>query len=665
MQIRARLPTVPAFPWLLALLLATSSVHAATKPPPTITVGTVTLNYCNTLYTGYCGSIKRALDPTGSVPGAISIGFELYPRSDQSRPALGTILPQEGGPGYSSTGTRDAYINMFRALRDRRDILIVDKRGTGTSGAIDCPDLQVSDPSDPAALAACAKQLGKKASLYGTSLAAADIVAVMDALQISEVDFYGDSYGTYFGQVLAARHPGRLRSIILDSAYPVRPPDAWFPTDWATVRDGLDLVCSRSPSCRSLGEPATTRIKALLREIRRKPISGTAPDADGVAQDVTLDVSQLLFVMFSVGYSPSVYRDLDAAARAWFDSGDSTPLLRLVAEFNTSRVSDPADYSAALYATVACGEYPLLYSLNASPKQRRQQYAEAIEEVREDRSGLFAPFTIDEALASNLDITPLDTCLDWPVPLPAYPQGDPLPRHPSFPPVPTLVLSGDLDAVTSPQDGAQAASQFPDVVHLLIPNLTHVTAWTFSDTGYLPNGGDLTHCVGGIVRRFINQLSPGDTSCIAKVRPIRTVPRFARLAEDLAPAQPTSGNQGGARELRLAAGALETVGDVISRFLITFGGGGGLRGGTFSYTRNGSGYDFDLNRVRWTEDLEVSGTIHWNQLTDVISSDVRLRRSGRNAGQLKIVWNDRQRDAVAALTGKIGDLDVKARRIAP
>ena len=99
---------------------------------------------------------------------------------------------------------------------------------------------------------ACADQLGAKASLYGTHLAVDDIAAVLDALQIDEVDFYGDSYGTFVGQMFAAWHPDRLRSLILDSAYPVRPPDIWFPTDWSTGRDGLDLVCERSPSCRAL-----------------------------------------------------------------------------------------------------------------------------------------------------------------------------------------------------------------------------------------------------------------------------------------------------------------------------------------------------------------------------------------------------------------------------
>ena len=51
-------------------------------------------------------------------------------------------------------------MNIFEPLRTRRDILIVDKRGTGTSGAIDCPGIQNGDPSDPTLLKECADQLG-------------------------------------------------------------------------------------------------------------------------------------------------------------------------------------------------------------------------------------------------------------------------------------------------------------------------------------------------------------------------------------------------------------------------------------------------------------------------------------------------------------------------
>jgi pimeloyl-ACP methyl ester carboxylesterase len=650
---------------LLALFFAAGLAHAAPKPPGKITVGTLALKFCNGDFLGYCGSIRRPLDPTGRVRGSITIGFEWYPRFDQSRPALGVFLPQEGGPGYSTTGTRDAYLNILGALRDRRDVLIVDKRGTGTSGAIDCPGIQTGDPNDPASIKACGNQLGNEAALYRTELAVADIVAVMDALGIEQVDYYGDSYGTYVGQTFAARYGNRLRSIILDSAYPVRPPDIWFPTDWARGRDGLDRVCSRSPACRALGGRSTWRIQALLNYLRSHDISGTAPDSDGIALETTVNVSQLFLLMTNLGNSPITYRDLDAAARAWFDSHDALPLLRLSAEYDTPFVTDAVDFSYGLYQDVVCEEYPLHYELAASPAQRRAQYARGIEDARETRPDLFAPFTIDEALESNANFTPLATCLDWPQPIAAYPQGDALPANPVFPNVPTLVLSGDLDSVTSVEDADQVTQLFPNATHLIVPNLTHVTAWYFSDVGYLPDGGDTTHCVQDVVRRFLRQLSPGDTSCIPKVRPIRTVPKFARSVHELAPLDAASGNRAGNAELRIAAGALETVGDVFARFLITYGIGGGLRGGEYTYARNDAGYAWELDKVKWTDDLEVSGTMAWDLASGDVTADVSLRRAGRNVGRLTIAWNDVEKGAIASVSGTLNGERVRATRIAP
>jgi pimeloyl-ACP methyl ester carboxylesterase len=649
----------------LTLLLASGNGRTAVAAPKTITVGTLTLKFCDADFNGYCGSIKRVFDPSGGVKGNIRIAFVYYPRFDQTHAAIGTLLPQEGGPGYSTRGTASAYLNIYGSLRDRRDVLIIDKRGTGLSDAVDCPAIQTGDPVDPAGLKACGQQLGNQAPLYGTKLAVDDIVAVMDALQIDQVDYYGDSYGTYVGQVFAAWHPERLRSIILDSAYPVRAPDAWFPTDWITGREGLDLVCDRSPSCRALGGTSTHRLERLLNELRRHSISGTAPDADGNETKVTLDVSMLFLLVTNLGSSPITYRDLDSATRAWFDSHDAIPLLRLVAEYNTPSVSDPVDFSEGQYQAVICAEYPLLYDLSVPPSQRRRQYDRSLESARENRPDLFAPFTIDEAIASNADFTPLGTCLDWPVPPAAYPQGDPLPAHPVFPTVPTLVLSGDLDSVTSPEDANQAAAQFPNVIHLLIPNLTHVTAYYYSDVGYLPDGGDTTHCVEGIVRQFISQLSLGDTSCTRNVRALRTPPRFARTVSELNPVDALNGNQASAGELKSAAGALETVGDVFARFIITFGVGSGLRGGQFTYLQQPYGYEFDLDHVQWTDDLQVTGTVHWYTASGDVTADVALRQSGKNLGNLNFAWNDVEVNAIASITGTINGDHVKAKRIAP
>src|ERR1700722_15960885 len=308
---------------LAAVFCTALSVAAdAGAVPKSITVGQLTLTLCNTDYTGYCGSITRPIDPKGVTPGTLTVGFENYQRTDLAHPRLGTILPQEGGPGYSSTGTRDYSLAIFDALRDRRDVLIVDKRGTGLSSPIDCPALQTGSLA-LSAVAACAKQLGDTSWFYGTDFAAQDIAAVLDALAINEVDFYGDSYGTFVGQVFAGLFPHRLRSIILDSAYPVRPPDPWFAADWAAGWAGIDVSCDRSPSCSSLGGSATSRMQQIIDIVRNTPIKGQAPDGNGDLQPTAINTASLIYLIDYAGFGPPIYRDLDAAARAWLDDKDA------------------------------------------------------------------------------------------------------------------------------------------------------------------------------------------------------------------------------------------------------------------------------------------------------------------------------------------------------
>jgi len=636
---------------------ALSAAGGVGAQPKTITVGELTLTLCNTDYTGYCGSITRALDPSGVVPGNITVGFEYYPRSDLSRPRLGAILPQEGGPGYSSTGTRDYYLSIFDALRDRRDVLIVDKRGTGLSAPIDCPDLQTGS-TDLDAVAACAKQLGNTAWFYGSDFAANDVVAVMDALDIDDVDFYGDSYGTFFGQVLAGLYPGRLRSIILDSAYPVRAPDPWFATDWAAAWSGIEVSCARSPSCSSLGGTATARMQQIIDIIREHPITGDAPDGNGELQPTSVDTGSLIYLIDAAGYGPPVYRDLDAAARAWLESKDALPLLRLVAEQNTASVDEPADFSYGLYTAVTCSDYPLLYDLRKSRAVRNREYAAALEDAREHRPDLFAPFSLDEGIDSMVYITPLDSCLPWPKPpadlAPGTP-GAPLPPAAHFPTVPTLVLSGDLDSITSVIDASETAAQFPNAIHVVVPNLGHVVT-----------DSDEIGCTLGIVHRFVKNLAPGATNCVLKVRPVRTVPKFARTADELAPLRALKGDTTSDAQRRIAAAGLEAVGDVIARWYVTYNNvDSGLRGGKLTYTATDTGYKFKLKGFKWTEDVAVSGTVSWDQVSNLITAQVTLKSAGTEAGVLQVRWNDADINAKASVTGDIQGATLNAEQIAP
>jgi pimeloyl-ACP methyl ester carboxylesterase len=474
------------------------------------------------------------------------------------------------------------------------------------------------------------------------------------------VDFYGDSYGTFVGQVFAGLFPQRLRSIILDSAYPVRAPDPWFAADWAAAWAGIDVSCDRSPSCSSLGGTATSRVQQIIDIIRKQPIKGEAPDGNGDMQPTTIDTASLIYLIDFAGFGPPIYRDLDAAARAWLDAKDALPLLRLVAEANTASASDPIDFSYGLASAVTCTDYPLLYDMHSTRAVRNQQYAAALQTARVQRPDLFAPFTVDEGIDSQVYITPLDSCLPWTAPpadlAPGAP-GIPLPPTVHYPAVPTLVLSGDLDSITSVIDANEAAAQLPDAVHVIVPNLGHVV----SDS-------DEVGCTLGIVQRFVKNLDPGDTNCVLKVRPVRTVPLFAATAGELAPLQALKGDKTTDAQRRIAAAGLETVGDVIARYYVTYNFvDTGLRGGSFTYAATDTGYKFKLKGLKWTNDVAVSGTVTWNQdpASNVIAAQVTLETAGKQVGTLQIRWNDGDINAVASVTGTIQGAALVAQRIAP
>ncbi|MBV9912896.1 MAG: alpha/beta fold hydrolase, partial [Sinobacteraceae bacterium] len=278
-----------------------------------------------------CGVLMRPLDPSGQVKGRIPITYRLYLHTDRAAQSAGTIVAQEGGPGYPTIASRYGYLRLFAPLRRDHDILMVNARGTGDS-AIHCPNLQTV-VRKPQQIGECGRRLGRASTLYGTRHAAEDLAAVLDKLGIGQVDYYGDSYGTFFGQVFSAVYPQRLRSVVLDGAYPVIGETPWYSHAGEVVRRGFRLVCQRSSYCASLQGDPLVRIRRLVRESRKNPIHGRAADGDGRMRDVTVDPGSIGLMLYGGGQGPVNYRDLDAAIRALHD-GDRQPLLRLIAENN-------------------------------------------------------------------------------------------------------------------------------------------------------------------------------------------------------------------------------------------------------------------------------------------------------------------------------------------
>src|SRR4029077_21251514 len=77
-------------------------------------------------------------------------------------------------------------------------------------------------------------------------------------------------------------------------------------------------------------------------------------------------------------------------------------------------------------------------------------------------------------------------------------------------------------------------------------------------------------------------------------------------------AQGLDGNEAPAEALRVVTAALLTVEDAILRAEENGAGkGAGLRGGSYAATRVGAGYHLLLRKLRWTEELSVSGEADW------------------------------------------------------
>ncbi|MGD0864122.1 MAG: alpha/beta fold hydrolase [Rhizomicrobium sp.] len=651
--------------WITLLWLCLCAAVCAAGPP-TIHVGTLTLTFCIAQYDAYCGKLLRPLDPDHPSNGKVPIGFEYYPRTDRARASLGTIIAQEGGPGYSTTGSRDGYVRLFTPLRNRRDILLIDKRGTGRSGAIDCGHLQKG--GGLAAVRACGAALGQAAWLYSSIYAADDVAAILEALQTGKVDYYGDSYGTFFGEVFVTRHPQLVRTVVLDSAYPVLGETPYFQTEIENGPVAFSIACARSPSCEALRGTASARFKKLLQALRTTPVTGNAPGANGEIETVTADAGALFTIVANAGNNFTAYRDIDAAARAYLGSRDPVPLLRLVAEAidGEDTGGPPNQFSTGLEVAVECADYKQLYNMRDEGNARHTQYLARLSATEASDPGIYAPFTLPEAIGAVTNPEGLNLCQAWPQAPGFATPGFPVPANAAFPKIPVLVLSGELDTVTSPTEGRWTAALFPNAQYVEVPNEVHETAIGNGGVNVPPFGGDLARCVGPMVLSFVKSGGARpDQSCLPAIRPVRTVPVFAANWQGVAPAIADKGNAAGASGLALASAVTETVGDAFARYGVSTDDViQGLRGGRFTISPIKRGYEFKLKELSWASDLTVSGTIDWDQLTGLVVANVSFAAPG-HAGTLRIVWNDRQTDAQAALHGQIDGQEVAATRIAP
>jgi pimeloyl-ACP methyl ester carboxylesterase len=548
--------------------------------------------------------------------GTIDVAYALLPRTETSKPALGTIVPNPGGPGQSTIASAGLYTGALAPLRKRRDLLLIDPRGTGQSGALPCPGLATRDPLslDYAGVqAVCAADTGPRARFYGSAAVADDIDAVRASLGVDKLDLWGDSYGTYLMPVYAARHPQHVRSIVLDGAYPIAF-DPWGRDVLRGTRRVIRLVCDRTRRCS--GPRVLEQIEQLARRLRRHPVHFTAESPIGRVP-LTVGEHELANVVYGGGH-PEVYGLLPAAVAAALDH-DYAPLERMVAVDRIGQAGslllDPTLVSFGGQTATTCHDYPRPFSLAAAPAERRAAYDTALAALDPAQ---FAPFSPEAWLSTGIEGGP--KCLDA---LPDPTAGSPV-QGLAMPDVPVLVQSGDLDTNTPIEQGRLAAAQFAHPVYGIVANAGHTP--------------DLQPCGVAMAIDFIEHLTTDPDRCRHAGRPPVVAGRPARHAAQLA--------TGGVR--RAIAVAVATVAD--ARTAATYSGMTGrldaLRGGTYVVSEK---------RVRFAgarvvTDARADGTL------ELGSGIARLRLRGRGVPRAVLTLTATR--AIGTVAGRRVDLRI-------
>jgi pimeloyl-ACP methyl ester carboxylesterase len=425
-----------------------------------------------------CGELERPLNPDDPEAGTITLKVAVV-AALSLEPETDAFVPIAGGPGGSSIVFYAGWAHAFERVRQERDILLVDQRGTGESAPMTCDtDDDVveglfSIDETRRVMEECLEALPFDPRFFTTSVAVRDLEAVREALGYSALNLYGSSYGTRVAQHYARRYPDSTRTVIIDGVVPPQLPlGPEIATESQRAMDRVLDRCSSDPDC-SDRFPAIhedfQRLRATLAAgpvtvAASNPATGKQESLDFGEMHMAVAIRLLLYGARSIALIPLV---INEAA-----NGNYGPL---AAQYQMTMQSMSDALSIGMHNSVMCTEDAPYIDYDAIDR-------EAIE------ASYLGPAQIDaiEAMCSIWPQGPIDDDLHTPL------ATD----------IPVLLLSGDADPITPPRYANLAAVDLEKAWLLTGVNQGH---------GLGPVG-----CMPRIVGKFVDSalLEDGDTDCM-------------------------------------------------------------------------------------------------------------------------------------------------------
>jgi pimeloyl-ACP methyl ester carboxylesterase len=397
--------------------------------------------------------------------GTIRLHVAVFRSSSNSQPD--PVIYLHGGPGGGALDWASAaYESGYQYLFPDRYFIVYDQRGTGYSlPRLDCPSLvdeyartlsedqRVSTLAWEAAnMGACRENLESRninLSAYTTQANAADLDALIEALGYEQVNLIGQSDGSNLALTYMQEFgsKGFVRSTILDGIFPpqadlylergVNAQSAW---------EAVFAACEADPACQDAYPDIEARFYQLLESLAAEPITvDTVNPLSG--QPLTVIVNDFRFIeaIYRSSYQSDWISRIPALI-ATVEQGDET----LLAPALSNILSSAAAVDHGVYFSVLCSDGAASMRANGGQTENSQL-----------PPGLELYFA---DIAQGMQAV----CGNWPI-APASPAQ----AQPAASDIPTLLLSGTFDPITTPAWARLAADALSNGYLIEFPANSH------------------------------------------------------------------------------------------------------------------------------------------------------------------------------------------------
>jgi pimeloyl-ACP methyl ester carboxylesterase len=465
------------------VLLSASPAAMALPDTNTIDFGNCMLALPGTSYTApaQCGFLEVPENPADPDGRTLSIHVAVAGATSTDT-APDPVFFFAGGPGQAASETWVMLRPVLDKIRKKRDIVMIDQRGTGRSNKLQCLPEGSDDLNAEVDLEFISRETGKcLASLdadprfYTTAEGMRDYDRVRRAMGYDRINLIGVSYGTRAAQVYLRMFPGTVRSVTLDSVVPMQlalGQEHARMLDRAVSRVFED--CRHDETCNRLYPGHADELNALLDALRENPrwITITHPTT-GEQEELRVTAETLAVAVRFLSYASETQALLPLLVHEALTSGR---LERLAVQAMLVMTGLNEMLARGMELSVMCSEDFPFMNLQA-----------------DDSDTLMGSIFLQAVEAQ---------CSVWPRGQVADAFHDPVVSD-----VPVLLMSGERDPVTPHEYAALTAETFANSLALVARGQSH---------SVMKNP-----CLKEITTQFIEQgtLDGLETECVEQIRP--------------------------------------------------------------------------------------------------------------------------------------------------